>query len=103
MRTARRRTAVVDLLESSGRFPSAQEPHATLSLQGESLALSTVYRTRQQFVESGDVDVFRTTDGETRYRRCNPTDQHCHLAHRICGRTEELVPDRVDIWAAGLD
>jgi Fur family ferric uptake transcriptional regulator len=63
MRNTRRRTALMELLKSSGRFQCACELHATLSRQGESLALSTVYRALQQFVESGDVDVFHPPDG----------------------------------------
>lgn len=94
MRTARRRMARMDLLESSARFPWAQELHATLSKQGVSVAPSTVYRALRPFVESGDDDVFRVTDGEIRYRRCDRTDQHGHLICRICGRTEGLRGDR---------
>lgn len=89
MRTTLRRTALMDLLESSDRFQSTKELHAAMSQQGKSLALSTVHRALQQFIESGNVDVFHATDGETRYRRCNRTD-HTHLICRICGRTEEL-------------
>lgn len=102
MRNTRRRTALMDLLESSGRFQCARELHATLSRQGEPLALSTVYRALQQFVESGDVDVFHSPDGETRYRRCGRTDHHGHLICRICGKAEELGVAAVDIWAAEL-
>lgn len=90
MRTTLWRTALTDLLESSDRFQSTKELHAAMSQQGKSLALSTVHRALQQFIESGNVDVFHATDGETRYRSCNRTDQHGHLICRICGRTEEL-------------
>lgn len=90
MRTTLRRTAPRGPLESNDRFQSTKELHAAMSQQGKSLALSTVRRALQQFNESGNVDVFHSTDGETRYRRCNRTDQHGHLICRICGRTEDL-------------
>lgn len=102
MRTTRRRTALMDLLESSDRFQCAKELHATLSKQGESLALSTVYRALQQFVESGDLAVFHSPDGETRYRRCDRTGNHGHLICRSCGKTEELAAETINIWAAEL-
>lgn len=102
MRTTRRRTALMDLLQNSDRFQCAQELHSTLSKQGESLALSTVYRALQQFVESGEVDVFHSNDGEARYRRCHRTDHHCHLICRSCGRTEELNAEAISSWAAEL-
>lgn len=79
MRTTRRRTALMDLLKSSDRFQSAQELHTALARHGEPLALSTVYRALQHFVDSEDVHIFRAADGEALYRRCNRPDHHGHL------------------------
>lgn len=99
MRTTRRRTALIDVLHTSDRFLSARDLHLALSTRGDSLALSTVYRALQCLADDGEVDVFKGMDGETRYRRCDRTDQHGHLICRVCGRAEELgaetVTDRV--------
>lgn len=102
MRTTRRRTALMDLLTSSDRFQSAQELHTALARHGEPLALSTVYRALQHFVDSGDVHVFHAANGETLYRRCTRPDHHGHLICRLCGKTEELRAATVDIWSADL-
>ena len=95
MRTTRRRTALMEVLQTSDRFLCARELHLVLSRQGDSLALSTVYRALQCLVDNGEVDVFQGADGETRYRRCERTDHHGHLICRVCGRAEELGTETV--------
>ena len=51
---------------------------------------------------AGEVDVLRTAEGESVYRRCRSDDHHHHLVCRTCGRTVELPGDEVESWAANV-
>ena len=52
----------------------------------------------QALADSREVDVLRTTDGETAYRRCSKGHHH-HLVCRNCGRTVEVEGPAVERWA----
>jgi Fur family ferric uptake transcriptional regulator len=98
-RMTRQRAAVADLLATLDEFRSAQEVHELLRARGETVGLATVYRTLQAFTDGGDVDVLRTADGETRYRRCKERAHHHHLVCRSCGATVEIAGDAIERWA----
>jgi Fur family ferric uptake transcriptional regulator len=95
----RQRSAVWAALEGAGEFQSAQQLHARLRADGDGVGLATVYRSLQQLVDDGDVDVLRTADGEAVYRRCSTGRHHHHLVCRSCGRTVELDAAAVERWA----
>jgi len=97
-RASRQRTAVSAYLTRRTTFASAQEIHAALRESGEPVGLATVYRALQAMVEDGELDVLRTDDGETVYRRCG-TSHHHHLVCRECGRTVEVEAPDVERWA----
>jgi Fur family ferric uptake transcriptional regulator len=88
-------SAVLDDVED---FRSAQDLHDILKQRGESVGLTTVYRTLQALADAGEVDVLRTDDGEAVYRRCSRGHHH-HLVCRICGRTVEVEGPAVERWA----
>jgi Fur family ferric uptake transcriptional regulator len=69
-----------------------------LRSRGDSVGLTTVYRTLQSLADAGKVDVLRTGDGESVYRRCS-TSHHHHLVCRNCGRTVEVEGPAVERWA----
>jgi Fur family ferric uptake transcriptional regulator len=69
-----------------------------LRSRGDSVGLTTVYRTLQALADAGKVDVLRTGDGESVYRRCS-TSHHHHLVCRNCGRTVEVEGPAVERWA----
>ena len=98
MRATRQRAAVSGLLDRSADFRSAQEIHEELRRVGEGIGLTTVYRTLQALADSREVDVLRTADGETAYRRCSKGHHH-HLVCRNCGRTVEVEGPAVERWA----
>jgi len=98
VRATRQRAAVAAALDSVEDFRSAQELHGLLRQRGEPVGLTTVYRTLQALAEAGDVDVLRTADGESAYRRCS-TGHHHHLVCRRCGRTVEVAGPAVEAWA----
>lgn len=97
-RSTRQQRAVAEVLSESEGFLSAQDIHATLRNQGDSVGLATVYRALQGLVDAGEADVLRTTAGEAIYRGCS-TGHHHHLVCRQCGRTVEVSGPTVERWA----
>ncbi|WP_170323991.1 Fur family transcriptional regulator [Cryptosporangium phraense] len=97
-RTTRQRTAVMALLSEVEEFRSAQELHELLRHRGESVGLTTVYRTLQALADAEEIDVMRPPGGEHLYRRCS-SGHHHHLVCRVCGRTVEVAGPTVESWA----
>lgn len=97
-RSTRQRAAVRALLCDVDEFRSAQELHALLRGKGETVGLTTVYRTLQALVDSGEVDLLQAQGGEALYRRCSRGHHH-HLTCRHCGRTVEVEGPTVERWA----
>jgi Fur family transcriptional regulator, ferric uptake regulator len=98
LRPTRQRRAVSAALDAVDDFRSAQDIHTLLKQRGETVGLTTVYRTLQALADSGEVDVLRTGDGEALYRRCSDGHHH-HLVCRDCGRTVEVAGPTVERWA----
>ncbi len=98
-RPTRQRAAVEALLVDIDDFMSAQNLHARLRAQGQTVGLATVYRTLQAMATDGDVDMLRTADGEAVYRQCSTGHHHHHLVCRSCGRTVEVEGPAVESWA----
>lgn len=101
-RTTRQRTTISEFLSHAGDFRTAQQIHEQLRAGGDPVGLATVYRTLQTMAEAGDVDMVRTADGESAYRRCATSSHHHHLVCRRCGRTEEIMAKVVETWAAAI-
>lgn len=99
-RSTRQKRALAAALEASDTFRSAQELHSELRARGENVGLTTVYNQLRTLAESGEVDVLRSTEGESLYRRCATDDHHHHLVCRRCGRTVEVEGPEVERWAA---
>lgn len=97
-RNTRQRRAVVAILSDLDGFASAQEIHDVLKKRGESVGLSTVYRSLQALTDAAEVDALRNDDGEVLYRRCS-SGHHHHLVCRSCGRTVEVEGPTVERWA----
>jgi Fur family ferric uptake transcriptional regulator len=98
-RMTRQRTAVVEVLGTVTGFRSAQQLHDELRERGEAIGLATVYRTLQHLTDAGEVDVLRTAEGESLYRRCAQRSHHHHLVCRSCGAAVEIAADLVERWA----
>ncbi|QIK76018.1 Fur family transcriptional regulator [Nocardioides piscis] len=101
MRPTRQRTAVVEAMTSFGDFRSAQDIHDLLGRGSTPVGLATVYRTLNALVESGEVDMLRTEDGEAIYRRCSAAHHH-HLVCRSCGATVEVEGPAVERWTQAI-
>ncbi|MEW2517078.1 Fur family transcriptional regulator [Actinacidiphila alni] len=100
-RSTRQRTAVEAALAQTEEFRSAQELHDILKLRGDSVGLTTVYRTLQSMAAAGELDVLRADDGESVYRRCSKGHHH-HVVCRDCGRTVEVDGPAVEKWTASV-
>jgi len=100
-KNTRQRAAVSDFLSGQDTFRSAQDIHADLRRQGESIGLATVYRTLHRMVEDGELDVLRAEDGEQSFRRCGGAHHH-HLVCRVCGKTVEVQDRPVARWARDI-
>jgi Fur family ferric uptake transcriptional regulator len=98
-RATRQRAAVTSLLDETEDFVSAQQLHDRLRHRGDSVGLTTVYRTLQSLAETGQVDVVRTDEGESVYRRCSSGAHHHHLVCRSCGTAVEVEGPAVEAWA----
>ena len=98
VRSTRQRSAVAALLAELEEFHSAQDIHDLLTKRGEAVGLTTVYRSLQLLADANEVDVFRTEEGVSAYRRCSPAHHH-HLVCRNCGRTVEIDGPAVERWA----
>ncbi len=100
-RKTRQRAAVDAIVAQTHEFRTAQQIHDDLRHQGDSVGLTTVYRTLQHMVDVGELDAIRTGDGETAYRRCS-NGHHHHLVCRSCGRTVEVSGPAVEKWATAI-
>ncbi len=100
-RQTRQRTAVAEALEAQGEFRSAQEIYDIVRQRGDSVGLTTVYRTLQAMAEDGQVDVIVRGDGESVYRQCSPSHHH-HLVCRSCRSTIEIDAPDVERWAVDV-
>lgn len=98
VRATRQGDAVAAALAATDAFTSAQDLHARLRAQGDSVGLTTVYRHLQVLADRGEVDVLRREDGETLYRRCATDSHHHHLVCRRCGRTVEIAGPEIEVW-----
>ena len=99
MRGTRQASAVATALTSLPGFRSAQEIHAELRRQGETVGLTTVYRHLQALSEQGALDSIRDDHGETLYRQCQTRAHHHHLTCRTCGSSVEVEGRAVEQWA----
>ena len=95
------RRAVVDLLKRERRYLTAAALFAALKATLPKLALSTVYRTLEFLLRSGDVSSRTEASGETAYVYC--TDEHHHHAVcTSCGHVDEVDCDAIENFKAAL-
>ena len=99
VRSTRQRSAISGLLDESKGFRSAQDLHAELRDRGDTIGLTTVYRTLQSLADVDAVDVLRMGNGETLYRHCMTDQHHHHLVCVDCGTTLEIKGGPVETWA----
>ena len=103
-RLTKQRKAITEALASQENFRSAQEIHALLTANGETIGLSTVYRNLTDMFEVRDVDMIIGADGESQYRLCSSSHHH-HLTCTKCGLAIEITGEALEVWAkqVGID
>lgn len=103
-RLTKQRKAITEALTSQENFKSAQEIHALLTVNGDTIGLSTVYRNLTEMFEARDVDMIIGIDGESQYRLCS-NGHHHHLTCTECGLAIEITGEALEVWAkqVGID
>ncbi|MEK6647856.1 MAG: transcriptional repressor [Actinomycetota bacterium] len=92
---------VLNTLERTGGFASAQEVYQLMQRNGDRIGLTTVYRNLQSLLNDKIVDVLRRDDGEAIYRLCGDGHHH-HLVCKSCGITEEIEGGAIEKWAKSV-
>ena len=101
LKMSRSNPRVLSTLERAGGFASAQEVYHLMKREGQSIGLTTVYRSLQSLVNDKIVDVLRRDDGEAIYRLCGETHHH-HLVCKSCGETVEIEGGAIEKWALNV-
>lgn len=96
LRATRQRRTVLAALQQRPDAVTAQDLHRELRQAGESVGLTTVYRTLTALADAGFLDTF-TRAGEQAFRLCGGTHHH-HLVCETCNRVEEITADEVERW-----
>jgi Fur family transcriptional regulator, ferric uptake regulator len=96
LRTTRQRLSVLASLRDRADAVTAQDLYAELRAAGDTVGLTTVYRTLTALAEAGFLDVF-ARDSEQAFRLCGDVHHH-HLVCETCNRVEELPADEVEQW-----
>lgn len=99
-RMTKQRQAVFAELSRVNDFRSAQQIFEDLHSQGQRVGLATVYRNLQSLAEDGSVDVLRSSEGESLFRRCDSAEHHHHLVCRNCGAAAEISQHEIESWVA---
>lgn len=96
LRATRQRRTVLEALRERPDAVTAQDLHMELRQAGESIGLTTVYRTLTALADAGFLDTF-TRDAEQAFRLCGDAHHH-HLVCETCNRVEEITADEVERW-----
>lgn len=96
LRATRQRRTVLASLRQRPDAVTAQNLHMELRQAGESIGLTTIYRTLTALADAGFLDTF-TRDGEQAFRLCGDAHHH-HLVCETCNRVEEITADEVERW-----
>ena len=96
LRATRQRRTVLEALRARPDAVTAQDLHRELVQAGESIGLTTVYRTLTALAGAGFLDTF-AREGEQAFRLCGDAHHH-HLVCEVCNRVEEITADEVERW-----
>lgn len=98
LRATRQRRTVLDALRERPDAVTAQDLHMELRQAGESIGLTTVYRTLTALADAGFLDTF-ARQSEQAFRLCGDAHHH-HLVCETCNRVEEISADEVERWVS---
>lgn len=100
LRATRQRRTVLNALRERPDAVTAQDLHMELRQAGESIGLTTVYRTLTALADAGFLDTF-TRQSEQAFRLCSDAHHH-HLVCETCNRVEEITADEVERWVSDV-
>jgi Fur family transcriptional regulator, ferric uptake regulator len=81
---------------TQGNHLSAEDLHELLKHDGETISLSTVYRTLHMMTQMGVLRELELAEGHKHYElNPSPTDLHHHLVCMQCNRTVEFKNDLI--------
>jgi Fur family ferric uptake transcriptional regulator len=98
-RATRQRAEILEAMQSSPVFRTAQELHTELGARGSTVGLTTVYRNLQALADEGIVDVVLGSRGESMFRKCKRDTHHHHLVCTRCRRSVEVDSSELEEWA----
>lgn len=98
LRATRQRRTVLEALRERPDAVTAQDLHMELRQAGESIGLTTIYRTLTALADAGFLDTF-TRETEQAFRLCGDVHHH-HLVCETCNRVEEIAADEVERWVS---
>lgn len=93
--TPQRRLIVDVFLNEEGHLAS-EDLYAKVKEQDKSIGQATVYRTLKLLSESGLAKEVHFGDGVTRYERKYGSEHHDHIICDRCGKTLEVVDQRIE-------
>lgn len=79
---------------ASGHHLSAEDLHTTLQEQGETISLSTIYRTLKMMARMGILRELELAEGHKHYEINQPYPHHHH--HLICVRCNKTIEFKSD-------
>ena len=86
---SRQRERILELLQSTGRHPTADWVYNELKEEFPNLSMGTVYRNLQILAEEGLVRVIPEPSGRKRYDA--DTSEHSHIRCIRCGRVGDVA------------
>jgi Fur family ferric uptake transcriptional regulator len=97
-RNTHQREAVLQAIDSTETFKSAQDVYANLRSAGIPVGLTTVYRHLQILAKDGVLDALKSPSGEVVYRHCKSSEHHHHIVCNRCGQSAEIDGPEVEKW-----
>jgi len=97
-RNTHQREAVLQAIDSTETFRSAQDVYANLRSAGIPVGLTTVYRHLQILAKDGVLDALKSASGEVVYRHCKSSEHHHHIVCNRCGLSAEIDGPEVEKW-----
>jgi Fur family transcriptional regulator, ferric uptake regulator len=93
--TGQREVILAEFLRMKGH-QSAEEITVAVKKKDRSISQATVYRVMKVLAESGIAREVRLDDGVLRYERNVDREHHDHLTCERCGKTIDIVDDRIE-------
>lgn len=93
--TPQRRLILEVFLSEEGHLAS-EDLYNKVKREDRSIGQATVYRTLKLLDESGLAKAVHFGDGVTRYEKKYGADHHDHIICEVCGKTLEVVDERIE-------